>query len=144
MHRLLYVLERQPWNCAPFLDIQTTNANQFFCLDIAAEETLGKAEHSWKQATALLGAKLKSVASNMTKEEMVHMLAVYLVAGSMTKSMETRILEELTEHGLKRLAEEVNSTLQLIQELVLGRFQVGMVSWDCPTSSNIFCTIHEL
>lgn len=94
---------------------------------IVAEGTLGKAEHTWSQAKALLESKLKFLASGITKEEMVNLLLVFLVTGSLTKSMETHIMEDLTEHGLKRLAEEMDSTLQLIHEMMLSHFQVCLV-----------------
>lgn len=59
-------------------------------------------------------------------DDLVDMLLIFLVSGSMTKSMETVLIEDLTEHGLKRLADDVDTSLQLINELVLGHIQVRL------------------
>lgn len=94
----------------------------------ATENTLKRAEQAWNEAASAVRVKLNLLAAGMPMDDLVDMLLIFLVSGSMTKSMETILIEDLTEHGLKRLADDVDTSLQLVNELVLGHIQVSLNS----------------
>ncbi|GMH40882.1 hypothetical protein BSKO_08786 [Bryopsis sp. KO-2023] len=85
----------------------------------AAGDTLKKADQDWSQSFSSFRSKMRLLSSGLSHEDTVDTLIVFLVSGSLSESMESFFKENLTEHGLKRLADELDQSIQLLNELML-------------------------